>query len=203
MLGAAIVAGLGVIVALGPAWLGSWAAESHADGAGPLASVNDPAEALSDAVDPTLSHAGSWTFGMRLCIASGASTPVIESVAPHQSVGRGYRFLGALVREFVPSPNDSPIISVDYYPPSPSQVPDTLHDIFGYAVTTLCSLDPNAPYTELLIGLTLTSNDGGGWQGVDVAYTIGGRHRILVINNGVLICGDSVPQCRHGAGATQ
>jgi hypothetical protein len=204
MLGAAIVAGLGVIVALSPAWFGSVAAETHADGAGPLASLNEPGTSLTDAVDPTRSHAGSWTFGMPLCIASGASIPVIDSVAPNQSVGKGYRFLGALAREFVPNSNDTPIISVDYYPPSSSMVPDTPHDIHGYGVTTRCSRDPGAhPYTELLIGMTVINSDGGGWQGVDVGYTVGGRHRILVINYGILICGNSVPQCAREASPSQ
>jgi hypothetical protein len=203
MLGAAIVAGLGVIVALIPARFGSVAAETHADGAGPLASLNEPGGSLTDAVDPTRSHAGSWTFGMRLCIASGVSIPIIDSVAPNQSVGKGYRFLGAVAREFVPNSNDTPIISVDYYPPSSTVVPDTLHDIYGYAVTTPCSLDPGALYTELLIGMTVTNSDGGGWQGVDVGYKVGGRHRILVINYGILICGNSVPRCARGASPSQ
>jgi len=45
-------------------------------------------------------------------------------------------------------------------------LPDTLHDINGYDVTTQCSLDPDAPFTELLIGMTVINTDGGGWHGV-------------------------------------
>ena len=195
MFGATIVAGLGVIVTLSLWWLGFPSTpEPHADGAGPLASLNEGG-GQKVAVNPAFSHATAWTYGMRLCMASGADLPVLDSVSPAKSVGTGYQFLGAAVREFVPNANHTLIYSVDNYPPPQSMVPDTLHNVQGYTVTTRCSLDPTAPYTELLIGLALVNGDGGGWQGVDVHYTVGGRSRILAIDFGVLICGRAVPSC--------
>jgi hypothetical protein len=196
VLGVAILAGLGVIVSLSLGWIGSSAPETHADGAGPLASLNEPGTSLMDAINPSLAHATEFTFGMPLCLASGADLPVTDSVSPGHRVGTGYRFLGAVVREFLPNPSHTPIVSVDYFPPDPSKVPDTLHDIHGYTVTTRCSTHPNtAPYTELLIGMALVNGDGGGWQGVDVHYTVGGRKLVLAVNYGILICGTSTPQC--------
>jgi len=193
MFGVGIMAGLGVIVTLSLVWLRSSITETHADGAGPLASYNELGASGSDAVNPVYTKAGAWTFGMRLCVAYGSDLPVVDSVSPAHTVGSGFRFLGASVREFDPTPTNSPIISVDYYPPLHSVIPDALHKIRGYAVKTRCSLDPGTPYTELLVGMGLVNSGGGGWKGVDVHYTVGGTHRILAIDYAVGICGESMP----------
>ena len=163
----------------------------HADGNGPLASRDDPGFEMM-AIDPVASHASSWTYGMRLCFASGSDPPVIDSVEPTVSVGNGYRFLGAVIRQFLPTADHQGIISVDNYPPPMRMIPDQLHDVHGFAVTTRCSMDPGADYTELLIGLGIVSDAGGGWKGVDIGYTVGGRHRVLAIDHRLLICGTAV-----------
>jgi len=163
----------------------------HVDGNGPLASRDGPGFEKM-AIDPVASHASSWTYGMRLCLASGSDAPVIDSVGPTVSVGTGYRFLGAVVRQFLPTADHQGVISVDNYPPPRPLIPDQLHHAPGYAVTTRCSMDPGAPYTELLIGLGIVSDAGGGWLGVDIGYTVGGRHRVLAIDHRLLICGTAV-----------
>jgi hypothetical protein len=191
LLGLGAIVGLGVVVTLGLVTFNVLSPERHADGAGPLASINGPGgSGMSVFWVPDVT---SWTFGMPLCSASEGDQPVVDSVRPTLSVGIGYRFLGAGIRQFHPIyPGHTPIISVDGYPPPQNMVPDELHDIRGYAVTTRCTRDPTRPYTELLIGLGAVSDAGGGWRGVDVGYRAGGRHRTLAINITILICGTAV-----------
>lgn len=83
------------------------------------------------------------------------------------------------------------------WPPPGDVVPDALADIQGYAVTTRCSQPADsAPYTELMIGLGLQGDDEGGWQGIEVAYTVAGHHRVLVLDHDLFICGPAVAaQC--------
>ena len=165
--------------------------ERHADGDGPLASRDGPGGEMM-AVNSSATIATSWTYGVPVCLASGNDPAVIDAVGPTVSVGTGYRFLGASIRQFLPTLQHTSIIGVDNFPPPRDKIPDALLDIHGYAVTTPCSRDPRAPYTELLIGLGIVSDAGGGWKGVDVGYTVAGRHRILAINERLLICGAAV-----------
>ena len=166
---------------------------SHADGAGPLASSAQPgSESMS--VDPS-AGATEWTFGTRLCVQPGTAAATLGSIAPTKTVGIGWRLLGTGVRSFSPSAAHMPIISVAGYPPPSQQVPDAILPVASYVVTTVCSDDPAAPYTELLLGLARTGNDGGGWQGIDIDYEVGGLERRLILDHSFLICGDSNPVC--------
>lgn len=191
---AALVGGIVVIVlavaGLATGILGA-PPERHADGAGPLASRNGPGSE-SMAVDPDRAGGSSWTYGVRLCLSAGSDPVVIDSVGPSKSVGTGYRYLGAKIRTFSESPSHAGIISVNGYPPPTSYVPDPLVAAIGSRVTTACTATGLGPYTELLVGLELTSLVGGGWQGIDIGYTAAGRHRILEIDQNFLICGTSV-----------
>ncbi len=199
------LAGLGAVIALGLALLVLAAPpERHLDGAGPLASLNGPGSEMM-AVDPAAAgHPTSWTYGLRLCLASGTDPAVIESVTPAVSVGTGYRFLGAGIRRFQPTQDHTTVISLSAWPPPRDEVPDTLADIHGYAVTTPCSQPVNsAPYTELMIGLGLDGDDGGGWNGIEVGYTVAGRHRVLVIAHDLFICGPAVAAQCAGPGSGQ
>jgi hypothetical protein len=145
---------------------------SHADGAGPLASSARPGSE-SMCVDPSVG-ATEWTFGTRLCVQPGMAAATLRSIAPTKTVGTGWRLLGSGVRTFSPSESHMPIISVDGYPPPAQQVPDPIVPVASYRVTTQCSDDPAAPYTELLLGLARTGNDGGGWQGIEIDYDVDG-----------------------------
>jgi hypothetical protein len=55
------------------------------------------------------------------------------------------------------------------------------------------------PYDELLVGIgrVTPSDDGGGWMGVDIGYSMGGRHYVVSLGYDILICGRSVgpPYC--------
>lgn len=86
--------------------------------------------------------------------------------------------IGAEISTVVGSPNAScrtcalasPVLSV--------------RPLWGFAVTPPCTDDPTKPYTELLIGLGAVGGDGGGWRGVDIGYTVGGRHRVTALGQG-------------------
>ena len=72
-------------------------------------------------------------------------------------------------------------------------VPNELHEIAGISVTTKClASDANADYTELLVGLGRVGTDGGGWEGLKIAYTVDGQAYTLVVDHDMEICGTSV-----------
>ena len=178
--------------------------ERHLDGQGPLASLNTTGTRITETVDRT--QGGVWTFGYQLCLAQGDQPAIIDSVGPTQTVGTGFRYLGSLVRTFDVEPGvDSrhePIYSVDGFPPPVKFAPDYLRPAIGYPVSVLCpSARPSPPvtYTELLVGFAAVGTDGGGWLGIDVGYTVGGRHRIVSLGYDQLICGTSLePKCDVG-----
>lgn len=202
------IVGSGALVALSLAVLAAFAVsatppERHLDGAGPLASLNGPGSEMM-AVDPTAAgHPTSWTYGLRLCLSSGSDPAILESVAPTVSVGTGYRFLGAGIRAFTPTQTHTGVIGVSPWPPPRDVIPDPLSAVTGYAVTTPCSMDPHAPYTELLVGLGLQGDDGGGWHGIDIAYSVAGHHRILAVDRDLFICGRSVAAQCTGPGPSR
>jgi hypothetical protein len=163
--------------------------ERHGDGDGPLVSLHGGFEAM--AVEP-VPDVSAWTFGMPLCVDAGTESVTLESVAPSTAVGSGFAVLGTAVREFTLTRQHTPIISVSAWPPPPDQVPDDLESVAGFAVRTPCDAGPSGPYTELLIGLGRIGTDGGGWKGIEVGYTAVGRHRVVVLNHNILICGPAV-----------
>ncbi|HZQ49211.1 MAG TPA: hypothetical protein VFB69_02780 [Candidatus Dormibacteraeota bacterium] len=170
--------------------LGQSVPHRHADGAGVLASLDDSGSEKM-AVD-RVPGVSAWSFGMRLCITTSSGAALITSIGPTVSVGTGYRFVGAAARTFKPTPSHEGIISTDGYPPPASVVPDALQNAIGYRVTTPCNNDPTSLYTELIVGLAVTSGAGGGWRGVDVTYTYNGSTYVLAIEFAILICGDAV-----------
>ena len=192
--------GLGVVVGLGLAVLAfAWFAGQplrHLDGAGPLASRNDAGHESFAALPRD--GVVAWTYGTRLCLASGTDPAIIDTVTPAATVGTGFTVLGVRVRQFVPTSTHEILISTDAFPPPASEVPDSLSDAHGYAVSTPCTDAVGSPYTELLVGLGKLGDDGGGWKGIDIAYTIGGRQMVVFLNHDMLICGTSLPEKCQG-----
>ena len=133
---------------------------------------------------------------MALCLEPGAGVAVLDSVGPITTVGKGFTLVGTGVRQFRETPSHTFIIGVDGWPPPADQVPDVVSSVVRYAVSTpTCSptgSPTTEPYTELLIGLGVVNSDGGGWQGLAIGYTAGGRHRVLDLDIGLMICGASV-----------
>lgn len=171
----------------------------HSDGSGPLGSRGGPGfESMS--VDPQGARTRSWTYGVRLCIAQGDGPAILREVGPLTTLGTGFRLLGTGVRTFSRTPEHTPIISVDSYPPAASEVPDALAPVDGYAVDTPCTNDPSAPYTELLVGLAMQGDDGGGWKGIKVVYEVHGRTMTVTLDHDLLICGRSNPVCEGPGG---
>lgn len=167
----------------------------HADGEGPLGSLGHRGHSMT-AVDPAASPAtAAWTFGVRLCLATGATSATLKVIGPDKTEGAGYEFAGAGIRAFLPTPSNNGIISVDGYPPPASMVPDRLEPVTGYVVTTPCSNRPNDPYTELLIGFNKVGTDGGGWRGILVTYDSANGPMTLRVDQDLLICGPAVSDC--------
>jgi len=119
------------------------------------------------------------------------TTGVIQAVVPHETVGSGFSEVGAAIHEFTFSSGESGTISAEGYPPSTATA---LVEAEGYALDVECS-DPGPDrVAELIVGLTATGDDGGGWLGADVSYSVGERDYILEIHNEMLICGESVAE---------
>jgi hypothetical protein len=182
--------GLVLVAATLVGWrlLGS-AAVRHRDGDGPLisgvggTSMAFPAGAV-----------GPWSLGIPLCLTT-AGPAIIDSVAPTRQLGTGARFLGAVIRTFTRSSSDTMIISIHGFPPA--EVPDMLSPAVGAQVSIACGPlgagdDPSAPITELLVGFTVDGNSGGGWEGVDIGYSIGSTHHILEVGETIVRCGSGV-----------
>jgi len=166
----------------------------HGDGQGPLASTGNPAH--HEAVSFDAAKGGPWTLGYQLCLFEGNDPAVIESVSPAATVGSGFRILGTQIRQFKPAPAHTPILSLDGYPPN---LPDRLHPAVGFSVSNRCAA-PGLPatYTELLIGIDHgAGNSGGGWRGIKVGYTAGGRHYAVTLGYDILICGSAVTNESH------
>lgn len=167
----------------------------HEDGGGPLGSEGGPAR-VTQALDPLAGRYDAWTYGIPLCMVSGMEPAVLETVGPTATVGSGFRFLGASFREFDYVPmQHSPILSTVGYPPPTDLVPDLLRDARGAVVTARCTHPPVGLVAELLVGLGRVGSDGGGWEGVDVTYKVGGDEQVLHLQRNLLICGISVPEC--------
>jgi hypothetical protein len=168
--------------------------ERHPDGRGPLGSLNDPGNSITEGFDAKIGGP-SWTVGIQLCLAQGNQPATLDgSVTPTKTVGNDFRYLGAFVREFTPSHGGSPIINLTGFPPA---LPDTLRPVKGFVVRYGChgpNPDRSVPYTELLIGFGRgTGTSGGGWMGVDVGYTAGGHHHVVSLGYDLLICGSAAP----------
>jgi hypothetical protein len=163
----------------------------HADGDGALGSIGRPGY---ESMTVPQAHAGSITYGIRLCAADVHVPATIESVGPATPVGSGFRTIGILAREFLPTETHTPIISVEGFPPPARYVPDPVAPAPGFVVRTSCDNGPTDSYTEMLVGLGVTGPDGGGWRGIDIRYRADGREWLLHLDHDLLICGQSVTE---------
>jgi hypothetical protein len=161
----------------------------HLDGQGPLGSTGDPKAASAFTFDVD-SGPGPWTTGYLICLEQGSGPAIIESVRPAKTVGNGYRYLGAMVRELDPKTGGGPLIEKGGYPPTVAQ---PLHSAIGYAVTVPCGADMTR-YTELDLGFARTPGTrGGGWTGINIAYRVGTRQYVVTLGYTVYVCGPAVP----------
>jgi hypothetical protein len=180
-----IAAAIGIGAARGP--------DRHEEGQGELAMFGDTAATSTISDFAAESDSRPTTFGLPLCHLHG-DTPVLDRVTATTVVGDGFTVLGTGVRTFIPAPDHTPIYSVDGWPPNPSQVPDAIEPVVGFAVTNPCTagVPDGRPYTELLVAMQRTSPAGGGWFGFEVGYTVGGRHRVLHSTWNYGVCGTAV-----------
>jgi hypothetical protein len=182
------------------------APEHHLDGEGPLGSFGDTNSSVSEGFDAKIGGP-IWSAGLELCLARGDQPAVLDGfVGPTEAVGTGFRYLGALIREFTPLPGAAGFGSREGFPPQVPPVPEALQPVPGFAVTHRCQypmVDRSIPITELVLGFSRTSDpSGGGWVGVDVGYTSGIRHHVVSLRYNFLVCGPAAPQEFCGSHAT-
>jgi len=150
-----------------------------------MASLEDPEGFTRMAIDPQRG-VDTWSFGMPLCMMEPGARATLHDVAPSETVGSGFEFVGAVIHEYTLTDGETGIISLDGYPPAA----DALFPIEAYGLDIDCApgQDRNV---ELVVGLTMTSHEVGGWLGADVSYSVGDRDYVLKIHNEMLICGNS------------
>jgi hypothetical protein len=153
-----------------------------------MASLQDP-QAVTTLAVTRVPGVETWSFGsMFLCMQASGESAVIDDVQPHETVGSGFRVAGTVIHDFRYGPNEEPIIGVYGFPPDfPSGTAETV----GYVVDVPCPHKANGRAIELIVGLTVTGPEGGGWLGADVAYTVGDRRYVLELANRMLICGSA------------
>jgi len=157
---------------------------SHADGEGDLAFTGSPDAWSADVADPQ--GKTDFTYGIDVCDQTAAGPIVLNSVAPTAYVGSGATLIGA--QAFDRQANEGGILETEGYPP-PQVSAGRLRDLAGTPVTVRCD---GLAWTEILIGLRANGTDGGGWRGVSISYTVGGRSRILLANEYLVICGSTL-----------
>ncbi|MBA3687581.1 MAG: hypothetical protein H0W81_01895 [Chloroflexi bacterium] len=140
--------------------------------------------------DPA-SGAEAWTFGVPLCV-TGSSLAILKMLRPARTVGTGFKFVGSGVRQFVATREDIPILSADGWPPAPEIDPDPMSNVSGFEVTQPCNYTVTGRYAELLIGLAQEGITGGGWEGIEISYSVNGRSFVLVLHHDIAICGTAV-----------
>lgn len=157
-----------------------------------MASLGDPGATTTMAVDRT-PGVTSWSFGsMFLCMQDASQTAVVQEIKPHAEVGDGFAVDGIGIHDFLFTSEDTPIISVEGYPPD---LRAPLLDPIDFEVEVPCpAAQVGTRVVELIIGLRATSDEGGGWLGVDVGYTVGQGNYVLAIKNNLLICGVAVSE---------
>ena len=165
---------------------------AHPDGGGELGSLGVPVDD-GMRVDPA-SGDTAWTFGVPLCLAAGDTPAVLQDVRPVSEDGRGFRYLGSRVRTFTATEEHTPIISIGGWPPPPgngSRCAQPCRRLRGvHAVPGDVTGDRD--YTELLLGFERVGEDGGGWKGRDVDYSVNGDRKTLQIDHDMRICDTEV-----------
>ena len=163
----------------------------HRDGEGPMASIGDP-ETRTTVTVIRVPGVESWSFGsMFLCLQAADQSALVERVQPHDKVGSGFQLAGVLIHDFTFTKDETPIISVEGYPPV---FPSGTTEPAGYVVDVPCTRELGSRRIELIVGLTATGPEGGGWLGADVSYSIAGRKYVLEIANDMLICGTATAE---------
>lgn len=169
----------------------------HRDGEGPMASLLDPDGSTRMAI-ARAPGVDRWSFGMFLCLQE-PSPAVIQEVVPHGTVGSGVDEVGTAIHEFTFSSGEIGTISAEGYPP---ETATTIVPVEGYVLDVVCSNPGPDRAAELLVGLSATSDDGGGWTGADVRYSVGDREFVLEIRNEMIVCGPAVADyCEGGPGS--
>jgi len=169
-------------------------AEHHLDGRGPLGSSGDPKAVVSYGFLRN-STASRWTVGIPLCLVQGDTPAILDgSVKATTTVGSPFVFLGAFIRQPVAARGEVLVGGIENFPPQvPGPPGPPLLAEKGFAVAGHCQ--PRAAvYAELDVGLGRGSGkDGGGWEGVDVGYTVGGRAYVVSLGTYVFLCGSAAP----------
>jgi hypothetical protein len=149
----------------------------------------DTAELFAVPVDAIPS---AFTFGLPICLTETAGEVSLVGIRPVATIGTGFEYLGARVRSFEPAQGHASVGSARGWPPE-GVSEEELSDLDGFEPSVGCdSRASGGTQTEVLIGLRATGPDGGGWNAVDVTYTVDGRPAVLRVDNEYYVCGESV-----------
>ncbi|HMR50179.1 MAG TPA: hypothetical protein PKE40_13005 [Arachnia sp.] len=128
------------------------------------------------------------SFGMFVCL-DGATIATIEDVLPLEEVGE-FDLLEPLLVTL--QDLGESFISDNGYPP-PVSTGSGYESIRGAKFVFQCG--DSARYQQLAIGLRASSDQGGGWRGAKIRYTVDGNQYELVVPNEMLLCGSETVRC--------
>jgi hypothetical protein len=156
----------------------------HLDGEGPVEWVGSP-DGFTVGIQTSASpNENEFSFGaMILCRAAGGENATINSVEPLATIGDGFDFLGAMVRD-ARAPYGGVISSAGFPPEGANE--SAYREAVGATIEVQCQTASQG--LELVIGFEKIGDSGGGWEGVDVHYSLGEREYVLEINNLMVLC---------------
>lgn len=130
------------------------------------------------------------SFSVYVCLVGDTPSVVIEDVAPVLEVGDGFTAEGAVVRT-----SDDPLISTPGFPPAGG----TVVPAKGAVYSRTCA--DQAASQQIVLGLTATGPDGGGWIGVDIGYReSNGQRHVARVALAALLCGRATAPCSDASG---
>jgi hypothetical protein len=177
---------IGVAAVGGAAFvLSGWAPvpERHEDGAGLLWSSPGTTLTLTMGADRP---GASWSYAIFLCAADPSRPPSLVEVRPTGMLGGDY--LGAVFLEH-PEQAGELLQNGRAFPPAELD-PAQLRPVADQRVTPSCG--PGTVPSQVLMGLRLGPDGGGGWTGEEIVYRHRGGTSTLVLHHPHVFCGDSI-----------
>lgn len=133
----------------------------------------------------------STSFGIDLCLLKPGeiASATIISVEAYETVGDVSSFPSLFVSGTNP---DDQFISQAGYPPTVAADTESA-PAEGAILTQPC--DTPGSFQRVVVGLSASGSEGGGWDGVIVRYTADGREGRLNVPISLFMCGSSTEPC--------
>lgn len=134
----------------------------------------------------------AYSFGsIFLCLPPEApEEALLVSVEPIARIGTGFETAGVGVHQTDPSLGGEALELEPGYPPKSIDVlEDVADEGSNFSVSAPCPAAPEVETVQLIIGLGVVGEGGGGWDGIRVRYTLAEKPYVLEIPQTLIVCG--------------